>query len=526
MLIAALVLLVRCAAAPLPAGGSTEQLFSRGLDEIVDLYIDPVSPRRLVLSGAQHLARLDENFSVSETAGGPAGSALVLSYGGREIGVYQTPAEDKVHGWAEVVSRVIADAKAASPKLAALSQEQIDQAVFDGITGALDRFSRYSPPETARDQRAARDGFGGIGVSLDAADRDFRVSAITPHGPADRAGVRPGDVLVAVDGLPTAGRPQGEVVKQLRGPLFSRIDLTLARDGSPGKRRLRMERELIILPTVSLSRDGDIAVIRIASFNQSTTQRLVDSLAEAQRQAGGRLRGIVLDLRNNPGGLLDQAVSLADEFIANGPIIATVGRHPASRQYFAASGDGIAPQIPIVVLVNGGSASAAEIVAAALQDAGRAVVVGSSSYGKGTVQTVVRLPNDGDLTLTWARLVAPSGYILNGHGVVPTLCTSDLGDNDGAVDQGLRRAVATSAAQPRSTLDERAWAALRGACPSRHGDRGIDVRIAERVLQDPALYARAVRVMAAAAHAPQQAAVPGSDLTAGGGALSSGSTNP
>ena len=165
---------------------------------------------------------------------------------------------------------------------------------------------------------------------------------------------------------------------------------------------------------MTVSRDDGIAIFHISSFNQDTTQQLVADLDAAQREMGPQLRGIVLDLRGDPGGLLDQAVSLADVFIAKGPIVATVGRNPASRQFFEASGDSIAPLMPIVVLVNGGSASASEIVAAALQDAGRAVVVGTASYGKGTVQTVLRLPNDGELTLTWARLVTPSGYLLNG----------------------------------------------------------------------------------------------------------------
>ena len=232
---------------------------------------------------------------------------------------------------------------------------------------------------------------------------------------------------------------------------------------------------------------------------------------------GPQLRGIVLDLRGDPGGLLDQAVSLADVFIAKGPIVATVGRNPASRQYFEAAGDAVAPRIPIVVLVNGGSASASEIVAAALQDAGRAVVVGTASYGKGTVQTVLRLPNDGELILTWAELVAPAGYSLNGHGVVPTICTSDLGDDAQSIETALQRAgQAASAAiatlTPRASLDERGWADLRRSCPPRSGDRAIDVAVAERLLADPVLYSQALHMIGAA---PSLAAKPVGTAPAG-----------
>jgi len=218
-------------------------------------------------------------------------------------------------------------------------------------------------------------------------------------------------------------------------------------------------------------------------------------------------------LRGNPGGLLDQAVSLSDVFIQKGPIVATVGRHPASRQLFEASGDSIAPQVPIVVLINGSSASSSEIVAAALQDAGRAVIVGSASYGKGTVQTVLRLPNDGELTLTWAQLVTPGGYFLHEHGVIPTLCTSDLGDDDNSVQIALQRtnAVASPATRPRASLDEGAWSQLRRSCPARQGDHEIDIKVAKRLLADPTLFNKAAHVLSAA---PKLAAAPPTATTA------------
>ena len=312
-----------------------------------------------------------------------------------------------------------------------MPEEAIDRAVFEGMTGLLDRFSRYASPEEARDQRASRDGFGGIGVTLETTSDDFRITALTPQGPAERAGIRVGDRIIAIDGISTAGRRPAEIIHQLRGPIGQHRSL----DRHPRRHRPAPATSSSNARSSRCRRSPRCATAtsRCSASPASTRARpsgSTESLVEAQRQAGGQLGGIVLDLRGNPGGLLDQAVSLADLFIAKGPIIATVGRHPASQQYFAATGDSIAAAVPLVVLVNGGSASASEIVAAALQDVGRAVVIGSSSYGKGTVQTVMRLPNDGELTLTWARLVTPSGYLLQEHGVVPTLCTSGLGDDD------------------------------------------------------------------------------------------------
>ena len=478
---------------PLPAD-PVGRLFARGLDEISELYITPVSSRKLAFAGVARLSQLDQKISVTEDAGPERGTQIVLNYGAREVAAYSEPSGEDPHAWGGWVGQVIADAKAASPAIAALSEDKIDKAVYDGITGALDRFSRYASPDAAKDQRAARDGFGGIGVTLDVARDEFRIGAVTPGGPADAAGIRPQDSIVAVDGTPTAGRSQSEVIHQLRGPILSAVEVTIDRPGQARRRNFRLSRALIVIPTVTMVRDGGIVVFHVTSFNQNTTQQIVEDLEAVEREMGPRLRGIVLDLRGNPGGLLDQAVSLSDVFIAKGPIVSTVGRHPASRQYFEASGDSVAPRVPIVVLINGGSASSSEIVAAALQDLGRAVVVGSASYGKGTVQTVMRLPNDGELTLTWALLVTPSGYRLNAHGVVPTVCTSDLGDDDHSVQIALERVNALST-RPRAALDEDAWSRLRQSCPARQGDHAIDLTVAKRLLADPALYAEAVHVL-------------------------------
>jgi carboxyl-terminal processing protease len=497
---------------PLPTDADG-QLFARALDDIADLYIEPVTSRRLAVSGAAQLSRLDGKLGVSDTFGTGMSGALALAYDGRDIGLYAMPADTNSREWGALIATLIATAKQASPRLAALPEATIEKTVFHGMTAALDRFSHYSAPDTARDQRAARDGFGGIGITFDTNDSVLRVATVSPHSPADRAGIRPEDQIVAIDGVTTQGCSHDDAIHQLRGPIGSAVAVRVLRSGGTAARELRLQRSLVTMPTVTMSRDGNIAVFRIASFNRSTTQRIAEGLAEAGRQTGGPLAGIVLDLRGNPGGLLDQAVSLADLFIHAGPIVSTVGRHPASRQYFAAAGDSIAPRTPLVVLINGGSASAAEIVAAALQDAGRAVVVGSSSYGKGTVQTVLRLPNDGELILTWARLVAPSGYFLQTHGVVPTLCTADLGDDERALDTGLQRVAAVSGAglppRPRAALDEPAWSELRRACPGRRTSPAIDLKLAERVLADPKLYSEALHNLPTATPLAQSAPDPG-----------------
>jgi carboxyl-terminal processing protease len=530
------VLLTACSSLqPLPAD-PTGRLFGRGLDKIAELYIVPVSSRKLSLAAAARLSQLDPKFAVLETPGPEDSTEIALDYGGREIATYPSPSGDDPHLWGGWLGHLVADAKKTSPIVAAVSQDTIDQTLFYGITYSLDRFSRYATPAAARDQRAARDGFGGIGVTLDPAPDRFRIVKVLPGGPADLAGIRAGDTIFAINGQPTAGRSQSDVVHLLRGLISSTVVVGIDRPGSAQTRYYRLQRALIVEPTVTLSRDSGVAIFHISSFNQNTTQQLVEDLDAVKRDMGPQLRGIVLDLRGDPGGLLDQAVSLADVFIAKGPIVATIGRNPASRQFFEASGDSIAPRIPIVVLVNGGSASASEIVSAALQDAGRAVVVGTASYGKGTVQTVLRLPNNGELTLTWAQLIAPAGYSLNAHGVVPTVCTSDLGNDDQSVQIALQRAsgllaVSPLTAEPRASLDESGWSQLRRSCPPRDGERAIDLAVAERLLADPVLYRQAAHVIGAtpnlAARSVGTAPVSAEpSLTGVDGSLSSGPHNP
>jgi carboxyl-terminal processing protease len=230
---------------------------------------------------------------------------------------------------------------------------------------------------------------------------------------------------------------------------------------------------------------------------------------------GKHLTGFVLDLRGNPGGLLDQAVDVAGLFLNRGQVVATKGRHPTSMQDFEASGSDQTHGLPLVVLVNGGSASSAEIVAAALQDHGRAIVIGSSSYGKGTVQMVWPLENTGELTLTWARLVAPSGYILHHHGVIPAFCTSSSEDSsdDNAdqmsriLDHGLHP-LPGIATQPRASLTDAAWEDLRKSCPTKQPNDTLDLAVAKRLLKEPTLYAQALSLPGIAlAHNPDTPAV-------------------
>jgi carboxyl-terminal processing protease len=265
-----------------------------------------------------------------------------------------------------------------------------------------------------------------------------------------------------------------------------------------------MKRNRIIPTTVTYERRGDVALIHLTGFNSATTDNLKAAVDKARNELGKEMAGVIIDMRSNRGGLLDQAQTVSELFINNGTIFSTQGRHPDSRRtYKSSNGGSKTPDMPIVVLMNGGSASAAEIVAAALQDRGRAVVVGSTSYGKGTVQTVVRLANEGELILTWSRLQAPSGYTWNELGVLPNICTSKVADvgqlNTRSVDSGQGTLMRWHALRNPTQQEV---SELRKICPPGEASPERDVEIATRLLRDRNLYAHAVQA------ATQQASVP------------------
>ncbi len=495
-----LLALAGCGAAPsAPAADDPQtKLLEEAYSGIAKYYIEPVTPGALALAGLRSLAKIDPTVSVEQR-----GDQLVLRQGGH-TSRFAAPASSDAEAWAALTDQVAGAARAQSSELAGLSADGLEQTLLAGSMTLLDRFSHYSPPALAQERRAARDGFGGIGITLNAEGADVRIVEVQPETPAASAGLRVNDRILAIDGTEITSLAREDVVHRLRGPADSVVALDVARGGGDDRITFSMRRALIVPPSVVLTEEHGIALLRVTSFNQQTGESLAELLHQAHRDLGGALRGIVLDLRGNPGGLLDQSVEVASQFLDGQAVTSTVGRVPESIQYFTAPHRDV-ETLPLAVLVNGGSASASEVVAAALQDAGRAVVIGTASYGKGTVQNVQHMPNDGELTITWARLVAPGGYVLHKHGVVPSICTADLPDDARGVATALARSAATPSTaltRPRAKLDDAAWTRLRALCPGRHEDHQVEVATAEALLADPALYTRALNLAPAAAVRP------------------------
>jgi carboxyl-terminal processing protease len=299
-------------------------------------------------------------------------------------------------------------------------RDLIENAINGMLTG-LDPHSNYMNAKAFRDMQVTTHGeFGGLGIEV--TEENGFIKVITPidDTPASRAGVKSGDLILALDGHTVEGLSLNDAVDKMRGPPNSRITLEIKRAGVDKPIELSMIREVIKIQVVkSRLEPGDIAYIRLTGFNEQTDSGLRKAYQTLKAQAGGSLKGLVLDLRNNPGGLLDQAVAVGDDFIDQGEIVSTRARNPDDSQRWDAKGGDITDGLPMVVLINGGSASASEIVAGALQDHARAVIVGTRSFGKGSVQTVIPLPGNGAMRLTTARYYTPSGRSIQGLGIAP-----------------------------------------------------------------------------------------------------------
>jgi len=334
-----------------------------------------------------------------------------------------------------------------------VSSKDLIEAAIDGMLTSLDPHSSYlSADDAAKMKVQTRGEFGGLGIEVTQQEGFVKVVSPIDGTPADAAGMEAGDFITHVDGQSLLGLTLDEAVGMMRGPVGSEIIITVVREGEDEPFDVSIIRDTIKLTAVRARTEGDTVVLRITTFNDQTYPNLVDGLEKQVEEAGGmeNINGIVLDLRNNPGGLLNQAIRVSDAFLEKGEIVSTRGRYSRdSERYNAKAGD-LANGKPIVVLINGGSASASEIVAGALQDHRRAIVVGTRSFGKGSVQTVMPLRGEGAMRLTTSRYYTPSGRSIQALGVSPNII----------VEQPRRN---NSEKEDEETRRNRSEADLRGA---------------------------------------------------------------
>jgi carboxyl-terminal processing protease len=299
------------------------------------------------------------------------------------------------------------------------------ESAINGMLAGLDPHSSYMDPKSFRDMQVQTRGeFGGLGIEVTMEDGLVKVVAPIDDTPAAKAGVMANDIITKLDDEAVQGLTLNQAVDKMRGPVNTKIKLTIMRKGSDKPIEVTIMRDIIRVKSVRSHAEGeDVGYIRITQFNEQTTDGLKDAINDLNTQLGAdKIKGYVIDLRNNPGGLLDQAISVSDTFLDKGEIVSTRGRNPEETQRFNARPGDMTKGKPLIVLINGGSASASEIVAGALQDHKRATLIGTRSFGKGSVQTIIPLgAGNGALRLTTARYFTPSGRSIQAKGIVPDI---------------------------------------------------------------------------------------------------------
>lgn len=308
---------------------------------------------------------------------------------------------------------------------------ELIEAAINGMLRSLDPHSSYLNAKNYRDMQVQTRGeFGGLGIEVTMENGLVKVVSPIDDTPAARAGLKSGDFITHLDGEQVLGLSLQEAVEKMRGPVNSGIKLTVTRPGLEAPFDVDLKRDVIRIQPVRARLEGDIGYVRITSFNEQTEVNLERSVKKMRDEAGPKFKGLILDLRNNPGGLLDQAVEVSDAFLEGGEVVSQRGREKNDiERYYARPGD-MAHGLPVIVLVDAGTASASEIVAGALQDHRRALVMGETSFGKGSVQTVVQTGPEAALRLTTARYYTPSGRSVQAGGIEPDIPVPQLSDKD------------------------------------------------------------------------------------------------
>ena len=342
-----------------------------------------------------------------------------------------------------------------------VSDKEVLENAINGMLTGLDPHSSYMNSKAFKDMQVQTKGeFGGLGLEVTEDKGLIKVVSPIDDTPAFRAGIKAGDIITALDGKTVVGLSLNDAVDRMRGAPNSKITLTLKREGNDKPLEIAVVREIIKIQVVkSRLEPNNIGYVRLSQFTEKADAGIRSEIKKLQTQAGGPLRALVLDLRNDPGGLLDQAIAVSSDFIPQGEIVSTRARHPEDSQRWDARGSDIINGAPLVVLINNGSASASEIVAGALQDHRRAVLLGVKSFGKGSVQTVIPLPGGGAMRLTTARYYTPSGRSIQATGIVPDVTVNETRDAPASFgldrEADYNKALSNSGGTPAETLPPR-----------------------------------------------------------------------
>ncbi len=465
----------------------TERLFRTVYQDIAQVYLERIELPELALVGLSTLKAREPGLDVRRQ-----GDQILVSVVGTEAVSFASPPRDDAEAWGKLMTEALESGRRRSKKLQAIARAEINDAVLEGMFEELDSWSYYRGPEELLERYGKKPGFeGAIGVALRSTEEGASIIGVTEAGPAAAAALTDGDRIWGIDGKPIAGLDRRTLYDMLRGDPDTDVRLTVTRKGREDRETVTLTRAVVKPRPVRYRRFDDVAYLRLMSLGSATLGIVEDRLRQAEKEHGGPLKGAILDLRNSPGGLLDIAVLVADLFVTEGLLVSVEGRHPESLQYFEATPEDLLGGRPLVVLINGMTSGGASIIASALQDSGRAVVLGSASNGHGTIQTVLGLPNGGQIALTWALYYASSGYAIAGRGVLPDLCTAGGVESDEVLARLRRGVLPIDKRTQRRSVDhrnERAVQAFRSICPASYEVPDVDLDLAKRLLNDPLLY--------------------------------------
>lgn len=465
-------------------------VYSEALFFIAPRILDPVPVPQLTVWGLQGLTALDPALRIATKD-----TRLQLFRQNQVVLDVAAPKDEAPAAWARTAAVLTAASFPVSAPVRRAGAQGVIQGFFDEMFNRLDPYSRYVAPFEAGEDRARRAGRAGLGLTIGQRGGLIEVRSVIRDSPAAIAGIQPGDILAAIDEQRTRDQDPSTIGALLSGPEGSAVTVSWrSRDGRT--RDAQLVRVMVPPETVFAQRTADVLVLRITSFSGSTASHIALSVQDALAEPHP-VSGIVLDLRDNRGGLLRQAVTAADSFLPEGLVATTVGRDPDSMNVWRSTEGELAENVPLIILVDGRTASASEILAAALADRGRAVVVGSATVGKGMVQTIDPLPDGGELFVTWSQTLAPLGWPIQGLGVLPQVCTS-LGQD--ALNRQL--ASLSTGFQPMADAVKRSRAAripvrasevleIRAPCPAAEG-RNADLDAARTLISNPAAYAAAL----------------------------------
>jgi carboxyl-terminal processing protease len=307
-----------------------------------------------------------------------------------------------------------------------VKDDELINSAIQGMVSGLDPHSSYMDSRAYGDMQVTTKGqFGGVGIEVTQEDGLIKVISPIDGTPAAKAGIKSGDKIAAIDGVSIMGMALNDAIDKMKGREGTKVTLTVLREGEKKPFDVTLQRAIVSVDADTWRREGDVGYIRLPGFNEQTAEGLEKAVRDLKKQIGPGIKGYVLDLRNNPGGLLDQAIQVSDDFLNNGEVVSTRGRHPEDTQRYDAKAGDITDGKPVIVLINAGTASASEIVSGALQDHKRATIVGMTSFGKGSVQTIIPLGDGGGaLRLTTARYYTPSGHSIQAQGIIPDIAVA------------------------------------------------------------------------------------------------------